>query len=130
MKKKIVKTKTATARINCKNPDCEGNMKVDGTFVDSGQDQKPRFILKSITFAICIYCGYQEYEGQVEDDGIAIITENDFAVYEDVRITGMTNMLVTETVSALSGLTRQKIRTIIKNYNKLCKKFPDVRKLQ
>ena len=56
------------------------------------------------------------------------ITKDDFASYESVRESGVTNMFAVRTVSELSGLSREQILYIMKNYGELCKKYPGVRK--
>ena len=56
------------------------------------------------------------------------ISKNDFERYEEVRSGGRTNMFDINNVEALSGLSRDKITEIMKNYEKYMKKYPDVRK--
>ena len=56
------------------------------------------------------------------------ITKDDFESYEAVRSSGVTNMFAVGLVSELSGLSKEKIREIMKNYNELMKKYPDVRR--
>ena len=51
------------------------------------------------------------------------ITQEDFQAYEDVRESGVTNMLAISTVSDYSGLSRDKILNIIKNYSALRQKY-------
>jgi len=51
------------------------------------------------------------------------ITQNQFEAYVDVQMSGVTNMMDVRTVSELSGLERQEIITIMKNYNKLQEKY-------
>jgi len=58
------------------------------------------------------------------------ITKKDFEAYESVRKSGVTNMFYVEVVQAVSGLSRAKILGIMQNYAELCKKYPDVRKLE
>jgi len=55
------------------------------------------------------------------------ITKEDFAAYEDVRSSGVTNMFDVKTVSMLSGLDRETIIEIMENYSDLMEKYPDVR---
>ena len=50
------------------------------------------------------------------------ITEKEFKSYEDIRKSGITNMLNVGVVSVLSGLSKNKIKLIMENYNKLSKK--------
>ena len=47
------------------------------------------------------------------------ITQDEFDAYEDVRESGVTNMFNISVVSDYSGLSRDKIITIIKNYTDL-----------
>jgi len=51
------------------------------------------------------------------------ITQEDYQAYEDVRVSGVTNMLAISTVSDYSGLSRDKILSIIKNYSALRQKY-------
>ena len=52
------------------------------------------------------------------------ITQNDFDAYEDVRQSGVTNMFNTAAVvSDYSGLSRDKIVSIMKNYGALRDKY-------
>ena len=51
------------------------------------------------------------------------ITQEDFEAYEDVRESGVTNMLALNVVSDYSGLSRDKILSIIKNYSVLREKY-------
>lgn len=55
------------------------------------------------------------------------ISKEDFEDYEGVRSSGLTNMFDVRMVEKLSGLPRQKIMVIMKNYGKLEKEFPGVR---
>ena len=47
----------------------------------------------------------------------AKITKEDFFAYEEVRLSGVTNMFDVKAVSRLSNLTREKILDIMKNYS-------------
>ena len=47
------------------------------------------------------------------------ITQEDFQAYEDVRESGVTNMFNTAVVSDYSGLSRDKIVSIMQNYSAL-----------
>ena len=47
------------------------------------------------------------------------ITQDQFDAYEDVRESGVTNMFNVAVVSDYSGLNRQEIMTIMKNYSAL-----------
>ena len=51
------------------------------------------------------------------------ITQDEFAAYEDVRESGVTNMFNVSVVSDYSGLSRDKIITIMENYNTLADKY-------
>ena len=51
------------------------------------------------------------------------ITQDEFAAYEDVRESGVTNMFNVSVVSDYSGLSRDKIMTIMKNYTDLNDKY-------
>ena len=51
------------------------------------------------------------------------ITKDQFEAYVDVQMSGITNMMDVKTVSELSGLERQEIITIMRNYNKLQEKY-------
>ncbi len=54
------------------------------------------------------------------------ITEEQFAAYEKVRSSGVTNMFNIRNVTVLSGLSKDVIFDIIANYNELSTKYPDV----
>jgi len=56
------------------------------------------------------------------------ISKEDFEAYERVRTSGVTNMFDTRVVSDYSGLEREKIKVIIRDYEELMKKYPGVRK--
>jgi len=51
------------------------------------------------------------------------ITQDQFDAYEDVRESGVTNMFDVSIVSDYSGLNREQIMTIMKNYNTLSEKY-------
>tara|TARA_R100001510_G_C7499848_1_gene103999 strand:+ start:406 stop:579 length:174 start_codon:yes stop_codon:yes gene_type:complete len=51
------------------------------------------------------------------------ITQDDFQAYEDVRESGVTNMFNTSVVSDYSGLSRDKIVSIMQNYGALYDKY-------
>lgn len=51
------------------------------------------------------------------------ITKEQFEAYEEVRLSGVTNMLDTRRVSRLSNLGLMTINIIMKNYGKLEEKF-------
>ena len=54
------------------------------------------------------------------------ITKDQFEAYVDVQMSGVTNMMDVKTVSELSGLERQEIITIMRNYNELQDKYESV----
>ena len=56
------------------------------------------------------------------------ITKEEFRRYEGVRASGVTNMWDTKTVENLSGLDRETVLEIMKQYSELNKLWPDVRK--
>ena len=56
------------------------------------------------------------------------ISKEDFEAYERVRESGVTNMFDVKTVSELSGLGRDTIIKIMKNYGNLVRKYLGVRK--
>ena len=51
------------------------------------------------------------------------ITQDEFDAYEEVRESGVTNMFNVSVVSDYSGLSRQQIMAIIKNYSELNEKY-------
>ena len=51
------------------------------------------------------------------------ITQDEFDAYEDVRESGVTNMFNVSVVSDYSGLSRDKIITIMSNYDILHDKY-------
>ena len=51
------------------------------------------------------------------------ITQDEFDAYEDVRQSGVTNMFNVGVVSDYSGLSRQQIMAIMKNYSELNEKY-------
>ena len=56
------------------------------------------------------------------------LTKEQFEAYEDVRESGVTNMFMIGVVEEISGLEKDTIITIMKNYKYLEEKFPGVRK--
>ena len=50
-------------------------------------------------------------------------TKEDIQSYEDVRQSGVTNMFAVNVVQNISGLSREKILFIMKNYPTLIEKF-------
>lgn len=61
---------------------------------------------------------------ELDEIGIA-----DFQAYEDVRQSGVCNMLSSE-VEDLAGISRETKAGIMKWYAELCKKYPTVRDLE
>jgi len=55
------------------------------------------------------------------------ITKSEFKSYEQIRRSGVTNMFDVRTVSMLSGLNKEKIVAIMKQYSQLSKRYPSVR---
>ena len=51
------------------------------------------------------------------------ITQDDFQAYEDVRESGVTNMFNTSVVSDYSGLSKDKIVSIMQNYGALHERY-------
>jgi hypothetical protein len=51
------------------------------------------------------------------------ITKDQFLAYESVRQSGVTNMFNAKLVSELSGLTKEEVLEIMKNYGSLSKKY-------
>lgn len=47
-----------------------------------------------------------------------MITQEKFQSYEDVRLSGETNMFAVKVVMSLSGLTKEECLDIMKNYDK------------
>ena len=51
------------------------------------------------------------------------VTQDEFDAYEDVRISGVTNMFNVSVVSDYSGLSKEKIIEIMTNYEILNNKY-------
>ena len=51
------------------------------------------------------------------------ITKEDFERYEEVRGSGVTNMFAINTVCDLSGLEKEEVMDIMKNYSEYKEKF-------
>ncbi len=51
------------------------------------------------------------------------ITQEDFQAYEDIRESGVTNMFNTSVVSDYSGLSKDKIVSIMQNYGALHERY-------
>ena len=56
------------------------------------------------------------------------ITEDQFRAYEGVRASGVTNMWAVDLVCDLSGLESEECFYIMKHYEELNIKYPNVRK--
>ena len=52
-----------------------------------------------------------------------MVSKEDFLAYEDVRLSGITNMFDTRMVQELSGLDRETILDIMNNYGEYRKKY-------
>ena len=52
-----------------------------------------------------------------------MITKDDFLAYEDVRVSGVTNMFAVNTVKQLTGLSKEQILEIMRNYSELKRKY-------
>jgi hypothetical protein len=53
------------------------------------------------------------------------VTKQDFLAYQEVQFSGVTNMFDVEVVSRLSGLSREKIIDIMKNYSVYTKEWKE-----
>ena len=53
------------------------------------------------------------------------ITKEQFEAYVDVQMSGVTNMFDVQMVSGLSGLEKEQIMTIMKNYGELKEKYDE-----
>ena len=53
------------------------------------------------------------------------ITREQFGAYVDVQESGITNMFDIKTVGRLSGLEKEEIMTIMKNYSELKDKYDE-----
>ena len=53
------------------------------------------------------------------------ITQEQFEAYVDVQMSGVTNMWNVKLVSELSGLEKEEIMTIMKNYGQLKEKYDE-----
>lgn len=51
------------------------------------------------------------------------ITKKDFEAYESVRTSGVTNMFAVRNVCDLSGLNREQVMVIMKNYSEYKEMF-------
>lgn len=56
------------------------------------------------------------------------ITKEQFRAYENVRASGVTNMFDVRMVMELTGLDRETIIAIMRGYEGLMTKYPEVRK--
>lgn len=59
---------------------------------------------------------------------IEIVTQDDFADYEELRQSGITNMMSPD-VRDLAGIDKETHRAIIEHYEELCAKWPAIRNL-
>lgn len=71
-----------------------------------------------------------EMKQKIEDTKITIsvikeieISKEDFIEYINCQNSGLTNMLNISNVEMITGLSKDKIKAIIKNYNKLEEKY-------
>lgn len=74
------------------------------------------------------YCGVcnKEFNCEVIVSKIEMkekITKDEFEAYESVRESGVTNMFDSKVVSELSGLDKEKITAIMKQYSDLKKEY-------
>jgi len=53
------------------------------------------------------------------------ITQEQFEAYVDVQMSGVTNMFDVKTVGELSGLKKEEIMVIMKNYGQLKEKYDE-----
>ena len=53
------------------------------------------------------------------------ITQDQFEAYVDVQMSGVTNMWNVKLVGELSGLEKEEIMTIMKNYGQLKEKYDE-----
>lgn len=51
------------------------------------------------------------------------VSKEDFLAYEEVRIGGLTNMYMISAIEELTGLDRETIKEIIKNYSDYARKY-------
>lgn len=56
------------------------------------------------------------------------ISKDEFLAYEGVRVSGVTNMFMVTTVCDISGLDRDVVMEIMKNYTELANKFLEEKK--
>ena len=54
------------------------------------------------------------------------ITKEEFKAYEDIRVSGKTNMFDVSMVIQFSGLDKEKIKQIMNEYGGLSLKYPEV----
>ena len=65
-------------------------------------------------------------EVQIQVDKKIEVTKENFEEYERVRASGVTNMFDLRMVGMLSGLSKEKIKAIISNFEQLIEEYPDV----
>ena len=58
------------------------------------------------------------------------ITQEQFEAYVDVQVSGVTNMFDVKTVGRLSGLEKEQIMEIMKNYGTLKDKYDEQRRIR
>lgn len=51
------------------------------------------------------------------------VTKEEFQTYEDCRMSGVTNMFAVDVVSSITGLKKEKILYIMKNYTQLFEEY-------
>ena len=56
------------------------------------------------------------------------ITKEEFQRYEEIKTSGVTNMLDIGLVSLLSSLDRDEVLEVVRHYDELSKKYPGVKK--
>ena len=59
-----------------------------------------------------------------------VIEEYEFKAYEEVRLSGKTNMFNTANVEELSGLSREKILAIMNGYSELKETYDEIKRNQ
>lgn len=67
---------------------------------------------------------YKEQGGMIKME----VTKEQFEAYEKVRSSGITNMFMIGTVCDLSGLSKETVLAIMKNYSELSEKYLEVLK--
>lgn len=62
----------------------------------------------------------------VSENVAAVITDDEFRAYVDVRTSGVTNMFAVSVVSELSGLDKKQCFYIMEHYGELAEKYPGI----